>query len=42
VAIAGRQERRGAEEGAVRGGVSPPMWGRGLGKGQCLLPRKFL
>jgi len=22
-------------------GVSPPHWGRGLGSGQCPLPRKF-
>jgi len=46
VAIAhGRHERRGDEgaEGVGSGeAVSPPWWERGLGRGQCPLPRKFL
>ena len=39
-----RRENRGAEgaEGAGSGeGVSPSLWGRGLRRGPCLLPRKF-
>ena len=38
-----RREDRGAE-GAEGGGEGcpPPHWGRGLGRGLCPLPRKFL
>jgi len=32
----------GAEGGGVRGGVSPSPPGRGLGRGLCPLPRKYL
>jgi len=41
VAIAGRQERRGAEEGAVRGGGIPSHVGKGFGEGAVPSPQKI-
>ena len=35
-----RREDRGAEGGGE--GCPPPHWGRGLGRGLCPVPRKFL
>ena len=41
--VAERRKRkyRGAEAVGFEEGVSPPQWRKGLGRGQCPLPRKL-